>query len=110
MRRLAAIVTLFGALLLAGCGGGGGGGGTAGNGVPGGTLEGEGNAPPPGPGGSPAEREAALSCGNFPLSVLASQYGVKATPEAVAEAVSKDYAAADQEGARKACLDALGER
>ena len=46
---------------------------------------------------------------NLPIELLASQYGVEADPDKVAEAVAADYPAENQEAAKAGCLAVLEE-
>ncbi|HSC92236.1 MAG TPA: hypothetical protein VLB86_11330 [Gaiellaceae bacterium] len=108
--RLAVLVALL--LALAGCGGtsgpGSGGGSAETSDTPAvGEQQAGQDAAAPGAKNDPIYIEGGNICVNLPLEQLAAQYGVEATPEAVAEAVGKDYQGADQEKARQGCLDIL---
>ena len=59
-------------------------------------------------GTSDAYKSGQAICGNNPLEILAQQYGVKATAEAVAVAVSLQFTSAKERADAKAgCLSAL---
>ncbi|HSL63599.1 MAG TPA: hypothetical protein VK874_02985 [Gaiellaceae bacterium] len=110
MRTVLALLLLVAALAVAGCGGtsgpesGGGSAETADLGVQ--TGEG-GDSDAPGAENDPIYIEGGNICVNLPLEALAAQYGVEATPEAVAKAVGEDYEGADAAKAEQGCLDIL---
>ena len=110
MKRIqASIALLFALAILAGCGG------TSGPGSGGGSAEteagtiGDADADQQAPGlrNDPIFFEAGSVCVNLPIDALAQQYGVEATPDAVAEAVAADYPPDKREVAKAGCLDVL---
>jgi len=111
MRNAFLLLLVLAALLFAGCGG------TSGPGTGGGSAETEAgtlgeqqageDSEAPGDKNDPTYVEAGNICVNLPLEALASQYGVDADPEKVAEAVAADYPAADREKAKAGCLSVL---
>jgi hypothetical protein len=116
MRIVLLLSLLVAALALAGCGstsGPGTGGGSAeteaGNLETAGEQQAGEDAQAPGVENDPIFHEAGNICVNLPIDALAAQYGVEATPEAIAEAVAADYPAAKQEAAKAGCLAVLEE-
>jgi hypothetical protein len=110
VRRVqASIALLFAVAIVAGCGGTSGpgsGGGSAE--TEGGTIgEAGGDQQAPGLRNDPIFHEAGSVCVNLPIDLLAQQYGVDATPEAVAKAVAADYPPDKREVAEAGCLDVL---
>jgi hypothetical protein len=115
VKRLTVSIALLLAVgALAGCGS------TSGPGQGGGSAETEagtlaegggqaGDAQAPGLRNDPIFHEAGGVCVNLPIELLAQQYGVDATPEAVAKAVASDYPADKREVAEAGCLDVLKE-
>jgi hypothetical protein len=102
------VLLLLIAVLAAGCGAAGKEANTGAAGGTRGELFGdEGNVE----GHTAAYRAALINCDLYPLKELARQSGVKATPEAVAEAYSKaEPTPKEQAEAKKGCLAALNRR
>jgi hypothetical protein len=112
VRTLLALLLVVPAFAVAGCGGTSGpgeGGGSAETADAGGVVQtGEGgDSDAPGAQNDPIYIEGGNICVNLPLEALAAQYGVEATPEAVAEAVGRDYEGKDAAKAEQGCLDIL---